>query len=60
MLYKNCYEELKKNRTRGMRRTSWQNNLILTLDKWNSVVYNYNNLYCFSNEDLEATDWEIV
>lgn len=60
MTYKECYEILKLNKTRGMRRTSWQNNLILTIDKSNSIVYNYNWLYCFTKEDLEATDWEIV
>ena len=60
MTYKECYEMLKLNKTRGMRRTSWQNNLILTIDKSNSIVYNYNWLYCFTKEDLEATDWEIV
>jgi hypothetical protein len=60
MIYKDCYEMLKLNKTRGMRRTSWQNNLILTIDKSNSIVYNYNWLYCFTKEDLEATDWEIV
>ncbi|MGM9878527.1 MAG: hypothetical protein ACI31R_00645 [Bacilli bacterium] len=60
MTYKECYEMLKLNKTRGMRRTSWQNNLILTIDKSNSIVYNYNWLYCFTKEDLEASDWEIV
>lgn len=60
MIYKDCYEMLKLNKTRGMRRTSWQNNLILTIDKSNGIVYNYNWLYCFTKEDLEATDWEIV
>ena len=60
MIYKEYYEMLKLNKTRGMRRTSWQNNLILTIDKSNSIVYNYNWLYCFTKEDLEATDWEIV
>lgn len=60
MIYKDCYEMLKLNKTRGMRRTSWKNNLILTIDKSNSIVYNYNWLYCFTKEDLETTDWEIV
>ena len=60
MIYKDCYEMLKLNKTRGMRRTSWQNNLILTIDKSNSIVYNYNWLYCSTKEDLEASDWEIV
>ena len=60
MIYKECYEMLKLNKTRGMRRTSWQNNLILTIDKSNSIVYNYNWLYGFTEEDLNATDWEII
>ena len=60
MTYKECYEEFKKQRTRGMRRTSWNNNLVLTIDYNNSIVYNYNWLYTFSEEDLASTDWEIV
>lgn len=60
MTYKDCYELLKKNPTRGMRRTSWVTNLILTYDKNGSIVYNNNWLYCFSDDDLIAIDWEIV
>lgn len=60
MQFKECYELFKRNRTRGMRRTSWQNNLILTIDYFGSIVYNYNWLYGFSEEDLTATDWVIV
>jgi len=60
MTYKECYEEFKKQRTRGMRRTSWNDNLILTIDIYGSVVYNYNWLYGFTEEDLNATDWEII
>lgn len=60
MTYKDCYELLKKNRTRGIRRISWQSNLILTIDYFGSIVYNNNWLYCFSNDDLMATDWELI
>jgi len=60
MQFKECYELFKRNRTRGMRRTSWNNNLVLTIDYFGSIVYNYNWIYCFSEEDLTATDWEIV
>lgn len=60
MSFNECYNYLKQNKTRGMRRTSWQSNLILMLDKSNSVVYNYNWIYCFADDDLTATDWEIV
>ena len=60
MTFKECYEIFKNNRTRGMRRTSWNNNLVLTIDYFGSIVYNYNWIYGFSEEDLVATDWEIV
>jgi hypothetical protein len=60
MTFKECYEIFKNNRTRGIRRTSWNNNLILTIDYFGSIVYNYNWIYGFSKEDLIATDWEIV
>ena len=60
MTFKECYELLKNQRTRGMRRTSWNNNLILTIDYFGSIVYNYDWLYGFSEEDLTSNDWEII
>lgn len=60
MTFDECYNYLKQYKTRGMKRTSWNNNLILMLDKIDSVVYNYNWLYAFNDDDLSATDWEII
>ena len=60
MNYKEAIEYLQHNKTRGIRRNSWNNNLVLTIDYSNSIVYNKNWLYAFSKEDVEATDWEIV